>query len=865
MFRALVCCCLVLLAVSASAATPKRVLVVHSFGNAAPPFTTASTAFETALTQEMGEPVDLDEVSLDVARYATLDMDEAIVDLMRKRQTKWQPDLVVPIGAPAGIFVAQYRDRLFPRTTPILYTGMDQRRLPAGALEQNATFVGALYDYPGAVTDILQLAPDTTNIVMLLGDSELERFWVDFLKKEFQPLTNRVSFTWFNKLSFEQILERSAKLPPHSFMLMILFMKDGSGVTHNADEALRQLHSVANAPINGLFRNQMGLGVVGGRLYADELEGIESARIAVRVLRGEPASSFPPRVVPPTQPQYDWRELQKWKIDEKLLPPGSTVLFRAPTFWQQHRALVIGVVSVCVAQALLIFALVANLLRRRRAERSLGKSEERVALATKAARLGVWELNTITDEFWASDKARELFEFDAETLLDRATVSARVHPEDRATREATIERAIEEQGEYEIEYRVQLKDGGIRWISGRARCMADESGKPTRLLGVSRDITERKEAQELVRVATEASPCGTLLVDDRGLIVLVNAHVEELFGYAHGELLGKPIETLLPERFATENEADRANFLTSLQNRIMEGAERELFARRKNGSEFPVEVGLNPVRMPRGRLVLATVVDISARKRAEEEARRQREQVELLSRVSLLGEMTASLAHELNQPLAAIVNNATAAMQYLEQGRLNPEQLQDILNDVVADGRRAYDIMHNVRSAIKKGSAIRGQINLNAVAEAVAHMVQPDAAAQFCQIKMSLARDLPVIEGDPIQIQQALINLVSNAFHAMRETPITNRKVEITTQLDSNESIHVAVRDHGTGISDETRKRLFEQFYTTKKDGLGMGLAIVRSIVEAHGGTITAANAESGGACFEFELPARAPEPRDRP
>jgi two-component system sensor kinase FixL len=300
--------------------------------------------------------------------------------------------------------------------------------------------------------------------------------------------------------------------------------------------------------------------------------------------------------------------------------------------------------------------------------------------------------------------------------------------------------------------------------------------------------------------------------------------------------------------------SDRANFFSAPESRAM-GAGRQLFGRRQNGSEFPVEIGLNPIQTAHGLLVLANVVDISARLAAEEVARRSREQVDLLGRVSLLGEMTASLAHELNQPLAAIVNNATAAMQYLEQGRLKPEQLQDILNDVVADGRRAFDVMQNVRNAIKKGAAIRGRINLNDLVKATTHMVQPDAAAHLCKIKTSLTADLPPIEGDPIQIQQAVINLVRNAFDAMCDAPPNRRIVEIATDYNGDGAVGVAVRDHGSGISEATRDRLFEQFFTTKDEGLGMGLAIVRSIVEAHGGTISAENAQGGGARFHFRLP----------
>jgi signal transduction histidine kinase len=175
----------------------------------------------------------------------------------------------------------------------------------------------------------------------------------------------------------------------------------------------------------------------------------------------------------------------------------------------------------------------------------------------------------------------------------------------------------------------------------------------------------------------------------------------------------------------------------------------------------------------------------------------------------------------------------------------------------VGDGHRAYDIMHNVRSAIKKGSAIRAPIKLNDVAKAVTYMVQADAAARSCKVELFLARDLPATEGDPTQIQQAILNLVHNAFDAMDHTPPGRRIVEIATSYDGDNTICVVVRDYGSGISEATRQRLFEQFFTTKEEGLGMGLAIVRSIVEAHGGSIAAENADGGGARFYFHLPTK--------
>jgi signal transduction histidine kinase len=246
-----------------------------------------------------------------------------------------------------------------------------------------------------------------------------------------------------------------------------------------------------------------------------------------------------------------------------------------------------------------------------------------------------------------------------------------------------------------------------------------------------------------------------------------------------------------------------------------------------------------------------------ALREAQEEAHRHREQINLLSRVSLLGEMTASLAHELNQPLSAIITNANAGMRSIDKGKEDPGTLREILVDVEADGRRAHDIIRNVRNTIKKSHPTLRRINLNELVTKVAHIVRPDAVAYSCEVETSLASDLPLIEVDPVQIQQVLVNLVSNALDAMRQTPLSRRKVEISTAGNGDNEVRLSVRDHGTGIRAEVQERLFDRFFTTKEQGLGMGLAIVRSIVESHGGDIHAENVADGGARFHFTLPVK--------
>jgi len=489
-------------------------------------------------------------------------------------------------------------------------------------------------------------------------------------------------------------------------------------------------------------------------------------------------------------------------------------------------------------------------------EQALRESEERMRMALDAAHLGLWDWNYAKDELWGTPTRRVLLGLPVSGKIKLEDVLPRVHEADRDRLRKVLMDAAKTGKDYYSEYRIIFADGSEHWTELRGRHVRGADGEAV-LRGVAIDVTERKQAEEKFRLAVEASPIGIILVNDKGRIVLVNAQTEKLFGYAREEIINQPAEILVPERFRGVHPGHRAKFLAAPEARAMGGG-RELFGRRKDDSEFPVEIGLNPIKTSDGMLVLAAIVDISARKHAELDAQRHRSELAHLSRVSLMGEMAASLAHELNQPLAGIVSNAAAGQRFIDHGNITLLELRELLVDISADGRRASEVVRGIRSMVKKGAMIRQQINLNDVVKKVVQIANPDALFRGCEVKTSLEPTLPAIEGDPIQLQQVLLNLVINAFDAMRDTPAANRKVEITTEWNGDSAIRTTVRDYGVGISEETRERLFDPFFTTKAEGLGMGLAIVRSIVESHASKIVAENVEGGGARFHFSLLANA-------
>jgi len=353
----------------AAADGPKQILILDSFGREVAPFAAAVSAFRTTLARELGAPVHFHDESLDAALSAQPDREDAFVAFLRSRFEGRPLDVVVPVGAPAVRFALRYRDQAFPGT-PIVVTGVDPRLLPPDVLRENATLVTQAINLPGIVEDILQLRPDTTNIAVVFGTSPLEQFWVSECRREFQRFTDRVRFTWLTDLTLAQVLERSAALPPRSFILFGMFVVDAAGVPVEQDEALQRLHAVANAPVFGYFGSEFGLGAIGGRLYQDAEVGVRGARAAIRILRGERPERIPPQILQAAAPVFDWRELHRWGISEARLPTGSVVQFRQPTVWELYRWRIVTLIGLLALQTGLIIALLINRTRRRAAERT---------------------------------------------------------------------------------------------------------------------------------------------------------------------------------------------------------------------------------------------------------------------------------------------------------------------------------------------------------------------------------------------------------------------------------------------------------------------------------------------------------------
>jgi PAS domain S-box-containing protein len=507
-----------------------------------------------------------------------------------------------------------------------------------------------------------------------------------------------------------------------------------------------------------------------------------------------------------------------------------------------------------VKQLQLLAQVFANTIARTRADHALQESETRLNLATTAAGTGLWIMDLETEEVWVSEKTRELFHFLANEQLTYDYFFERIHPDDHESVKGAVRETIETGRGLKCDYRIILPDGSIRWMASHGQRYP--KANPTRLMGTSLDITGRKEMEESVRRAAEewqatfdSIPHAVMLLDRDFRILRHNAATVSFLKRPPSEINGQPCHRLVHGKDGPPAAcpAKRGlNTKTHQENEIYD-AERKAW----------YQVSADPILDEKGTVlrIVHRIKNITERVETEEKARLQWEELAHVTRIGIMGELTSSLAHEINQPLTAIQSNAAAARRFLSAKQPDIVEVRQILDDIISDNTRAGNIIGKIRALLKRERVPFEGADINDLISDALSLLRAEALLPGLVIVTEFSTGLPRVSADRIQLQQVIINLILNGTAAMKDVPPSRRKLKIGTSIREDKAVKISVIDHGFGIEEDALKNLFEPFYTTKPEGMGMGLSICKTIVEEHGGTIKASNHSEGGAIFSFTLP----------
>ena len=365
-------------------------------------------------------------------------------------------------------------------------------------------------------------------------------------------------------------------------------------------------------------------------------------------------------------------------------------------------------------------------------------------------------------------------------------------------------------------------------------------------------IAVAREREERLRSITQTAPDAIVVIDEAGIIDTVNPAAERLFGYSGDELVGENVRILMPSPHREAHDAHLARYRETGEKRVI-GIGRVVVGRRKDGTTFPARLAIGEIELEQGRLFTGFLHDITEREDIQRRAGILQQELMHASRLSAMGEMASGIAHELNQPLTAIMNYARAARRHLDRTDPDPAPISDLVDKAGHQAERAAEIIKRLRRFIKKDEIERRLEPINTVVEEAAALALIGASDRNIELVFSLDDALPPVLMDRIEVQQVVLNILRNAIEAFEGTG--ERKIHVSTRATGPHRVEVDISDNGPGLAPHVADDPFRPFQTTKADGMGIGLAISRTIIDAHGGRLWAESPPEGGAQFRFSLP----------
>ena len=490
-----------------------------------------------------------------------------------------------------------------------------------------------------------------------------------------------------------------------------------------------------------------------------------------------------------------------------------------------------------------------EIAERQRVEDDLRRSEDHMRLVIDTIPALVWSKLPDGSADFLNQRFREYTGLSVEEGLGEGWLKA-IHPDDRASSIDVWREAFAGGKFFELEARLRRADGEYLWFLFRGAPLRDQAGKIVKWYGTSTDIDDRRRAEEESRALVDAIPQQIWSGPPDGSLDYCNLQWRSYMGFTQEDLQGEGWQRMLhPE--------DRERVLNAWRESVRTGTPYEQEERHRGaGGQYRWFLARGvPLRDATGRIIrwYGTNTDIEDRKRAEWALQEAQAGLSHVMRVTAMGELVAAIAHEVNQPLAAIVTNANFCLRQFSSATSNSDKLREAISEIVNDGTRASAVISRIRALLQKSAPERVAVDVNQIIQEVIMLLRRELIRSRVSLRTDVSSDLPRVSADRVQLQQVLINLVMNGIEAMRMVSDRPRELLIKSAMHPD-GVLVQVQDSGTGFDLKHADRIFEPFFTTKPDGTGMGLSISRSIVESHGGRLWA---ESGshGAHFQFTLP----------